>query len=180
MAKAAKEYAKALYSSLSSSEDRKATLTFLREMSGAMKTDSKLLEQIKTKSISSEDVKKTMSSILEQAKMKDLLMNFFNLLVDKGRMDQLKEITESFEASMDEDNGILRGVVKSALNLTPEKRAELEERFAKKLDKRVILSYQTDDKVVGGVRVEVGPYTFDDTIETHIKKIKENLNRSSN
>jgi len=180
MAKAAKEYAKALYGSLTNAEDKKAALTFLRGLSEAMSLDSTLLEQIKTKSISSDDVKTTMASILEQAKLKNILMNFFNLLVDKGRMDQITEITESFEASMDEDNGILRGVVKSALNLSPEKRAELEERFAKKLDKRVILSYQTDEKVVGGVRVEVGPYTFDDTIETHIKKIKENLNRSSN
>jgi len=180
MAKAAKEYAKALYSSMTSADDRKSALTFLREMSEALKEDSKLLEQIKTKSISSADVKKTMSSVLEQAKMKDLLINFFNLLVDKGRMDQITEITKNFQSYMDEDNGVLRGVVKSALNLNPEKRAELEDRFAKKLEKRVILTYQTDEKVVGGVRVEVGPYTFDDTIETHIKKIKENLNRSSN
>jgi len=180
MAKAAKEYAKALYSSIDSADERKAVLTFLRELSGAIQEDSKLLEQIKTKSISDKDVKKTMSNILEQAKLKDLLMNFFNLLVDKGRMDQIGEITENFQASMDEDNGVMRGVVKSALKLSPEKRAELEKRFADKLEKRVILTYQTDQRVVGGVRVEVGPYTFDDTIETHIKKIKENLNRSSN
>lgn len=180
MAKASKEYAKALYGSLSNADDRKSTLTFLRELSGVLEKDSKLLEQIKTKSISSENVKKTISSVLEHAKIKDLLVNFFNLLVDKGRVDLIGEITEHFQASMDDDNGILRGVVKSALNLSPDKRSELEERFAKKLDKRVILSYQTDAKVVGGVRVEVGPYTFDDTIETHIKKIKENLNRSSN
>jgi len=179
MAKAAKEYAKALYSSLKTAEEKKATLSFLRAMSSAVSEDPRLLEQIKTKSLSSENTKKTISSLLEQAKMKDLLMNFFNLLVDKGRVDLLSGITESFEMYMDEDNGILRGVVKSALNLSPEKRAELEERFAKKLEKRVILTYQTDEKVVGGVRVEVGPYTFDDTIETHIKKIKENLNRSS-
>jgi F-type H+-transporting ATPase subunit delta len=180
MAKAAKEYAKALYSSIENADERKAVLSFLRNLSEAIKSDSKILEQIKTKSITDENVKKTMSSILEQAKIKDLLMNFFNLLVDKGRMDQISEITEHFQASMDSDNGILRGVVKSALNLSSEKRIELEERFAKKLDKRVILTYQTDERVVGGVRVEVGPYTFDDTIETHIKKIKENLNRSSN
>lgn len=180
MAKASKEYAKALYSSLRNADERKETLTFLRDLSEAIATDSKLLEQIKTKSISSANVKKTIESVLEQAKLKDLLMNFFNLLVDKGRIDLIGEITEHFQSSMDLDNGILRGLVKSALKLSPEKRIELEERFTIKLDKRVILTYETDDKVVGGVRVEVGPYTFDDTIETHIKKIKENLNRSSN
>ena len=180
MSKAAREYAKALYTSVESAEDKKTVLAFLREMSSAVKTDSKLLEQIKTKSITTENAKKAISSLLDQTKMTDLLLNFFKLLIDKGRMDLIHDITTSFEASMDEANNILRGIVRSALSLSPEKRAELEERFAKKLDKRVILSYQIDEKVVGGVRVEVGPYTFDDTIETHIKKIKENLNRSGN
>lgn len=177
---AAKEYAKALYSSIEKSEDKKAVLTFLREMSASIKADSKLIEQIRTKSISNEDAKKTMEALLKETSAASILSNFFNLLIDKGRMSLIQEITENFELSMDEENNILRGVVRSALNLSPDKRAELEDRFAKKLDKKVILSYQTDEKVVGGVRVEVGPYTFDDTIETHIKKIKENLNRSSN
>lgn len=177
---AAKEYAKALYSSIEKNEDRKTVLNFLRQMSDAFKTDSKLLEQIKTKSISLSDAKKTIEALLKETNMAPMLSNFFNLLIDKGRMNLVPEISEHFEVSMDEDNNILRGVVKSALNLSPEKRGELEERFAKKLDKKVILSYQTDDRVVGGVRVEIGPYTFDDTIETHIKKIKENLNRSGN
>lgn len=177
---AAKEYAKALYSSIETSEDKKSVLTFLREMSASIKSDSKLMEQIRTKSISNDNAKKTMDTLLKETNAAPMLSNFFNLLIDKGRMNLIQEITESFEFSMDEENNILRGVVKSALNLSPDKRIELEERFAKKLDKKVILSYQTDENVVGGVRVEVGPYTFDDTIETHIKKIKENLNRSSN
>ncbi len=178
MAKAAREYAKALYGSVETSEERQSVLSLLRGLSSAMSEDSKLMDQIKSKALNIENTKKTISALLDSLKASAMVQNFFNLLVDKGRMELVPTLAEEFELLMDGENDVLRGVVKSALPLNPEKKTELEEKFSKKMDKKVILTYQQDARVVAGVKVEIGAFTFDDTVETHIKKIKENLNRS--
>ena len=56
------------------------------------------------------------------------------------------------------------------------KRKELEEKLAAQLSQKVILNYQEDKSVLAGVRVELEAYTLDDTVEIHLKKIKENIN----
>lgn len=178
MVKAAREYAKALYNSLNSADEKTQTLSLLKGLSSSLGEDSSLMDQVKSKALSSENTKKTMAVLLENLKAPMVVQNFFNLLVDKGRMELLPDLASEFEALTDEENEILRGVVKSALSLTDEKRQELEAKFSKKMDKKVILTYEQDAKVVAGVKVEIGAFTYDDTIQTHIKKIKENLNRS--
>lgn len=178
MAQAAREYAKALYGALNSSSEKESTLSFLKGLSQNLSVDSKFMEQIKSKAMTAGNTKKAVSALLSSAP--ETLQNFFNLLVDKGRMELVPDLATEFELLMDVENGVVRGLVKSALPLSTEKKTELEEKFSKKMDKKVILSYQEDRQVVAGVKVEIGAFTFDDTIETHIKKIKENLNRSWN
>ncbi len=178
MAKAAREYAKALYTSLESTDEKVKTLGLLSGLKKALSEDSRLLDQIKSKSISQEGTKKLMDSLLKSFSAGETVHNFFNLLIDKGRMELVNDLASEFENMADEEKQILRGVVKSALPLSDEKKAALEEKFGKKMEKTVVLTYEQDSKVVAGVKVEIGAFTYDDTVETHIKKIKENLNRS--
>lgn len=178
MGSVAKEYAKALYSSVEKSDQKIEILNFLRSFSEALKKDSNLLEQVQSKAIKSDQVKDILNSLVAKMNTKEILKNFFYLLVDKNRLVYIAEISDEFQMLMDEENGVVRGVVKSASAISPEKKDELEEKFSKKLDKKVILTYQKDAKVVAGLRVNVGAYTFDDTVERHLKNIKENINRS--
>lgn len=180
MANAAGEYAKALSSSLEGNQKKTAVLAWLHEFSKAFSENKDFVDQVKSKAISDAESKKVFSELAEQSPEKEILKNFFYLLVDKGRVPLVGEIVKSFQEIVDEESGILRGLIKSALPVSPEKRANLEERFSKKLNKKVLLSYEKDPSVMAGIRVHVGAYTFDDTVERHIKNIKENLNRSWN
>lgn len=180
MAKVSREYAKALFASIENAEDRKAVLNFLRGLSSAFSTNAILSEKLKSKSLNTEDAKKLFSSLSEQTQQPEVIKNFLNLLIDKKRLNCIPEIASEYEQAVDQENNVVRGLVKSANLITPEERAELEEKFSKQLNKKVVLTYEQDAKVMAGLKVEVGAYTFDDTIETHIKNIKENLNRSWN
>ncbi len=178
MAKAAREYAKALYGSLNSFHEKEAALSLLKGLSTAMSVDSKLIDQIKSKSLSIHSIKATIKVLLENFGASMTLKNFFNLLIDKGRMELVPDLAKDFEKLMDKENGVIKGLVKSALPLKSESKIELERKFSKKMEKKVTLTYKQDEKVVAGVKVEIDAFIFDDTVETHIKKIKESLNRS--
>jgi ATP synthase F1 delta subunit len=180
MSQAAEEYAIALFESLKSSEEKVNVLSFLRAVSEVLETQAGFYELLKSQTLTYKETKEIFNKLTEAVTCPEVLKNFFNVLIDNRRLDIIPLISDSFQKELDKENGILRGNVKSAYTLNSEKRKELEEKLAKKLGQKVILNYHEDKAVLAGLRVELEAYTLDDTVETHLKKIKENVNRSTN
>jgi F-type H+-transporting ATPase subunit delta len=90
------------------------------------------------------------------------------------------DIVTSYEVIADEAHGVTRGTVRSATVLGPEDRKRIEELVSKATKKQVILTYKEDPALVGGLVAEVGSFTFDDSITSHLKRINEQLTRSLN
>lgn len=179
MSNISEEYAEALYSCLNSHNEKTQALNLLRSVDTTFNTNTNFLDGVKSKAISQKEIKSMFTQFTKELNCGEKLTNFFQLLIDKKRLELISEITESFQGLLDKESGIIRGVVKSAHDLSMAQREELEEKFSKKLNKKVILTYMEDKKVLAGVRVELDAYTFDDTVETHIKNIKESMNRSA-
>lgn len=180
MSQAAEEYAVALFESLNNSEEKVNALSFLRAVSEVLESKPNFYEGLKSHSLTYDDARSIFANLTEAVACPEVVKNFFNVLVDNRRIDLMAAISDSFQKELDKENGVVRGLVKSANTLTSEKRKELEEKLANKLGQKVILNYQEDKTVLAGVRVELEAYTLDDTVETHLKKIKENVNRSAN
>ena len=97
----------------------------------------------------------------------------------KGRVELLPEIALAYEARSDEANGVTRGEVRSSTVLTSEERARIESKVSEVTKKKVILTYKEDPEVIGGLIAEVGGYRFDDTLRSHLKRLKDDINRSA-
>ena len=179
MSNISEEYAEALFTSLNDHSEKTQALTLLRSIVDTFSSNTTFIDGMKSKAVSQSEIKSIFMAFTEQLNCGPKLTNFFQLLIDKKRLELISEITESFQGLLDQESGITRGVVKSAHDLSLAQREELEEKFSKKLNKKVILTYMEDKKVLAGVRVELDAYTFDDTVETHIKNIKESMNRSA-
>ena len=68
--------------------------------------------------------------------------------------------------------------MRSATVLAPEERKQIETLVSRATKKQVILSYKEDPSLVGGLVAEVGSFTFDDSLISHLKRINEQLTRS--
>ena len=91
-----------------------------------------------------------------------------------------KEISNAFEAIIDEERGFVRGLVRSAEVLSPEARTRTEEAIKKVINKKIILSFVKDPNLLGGMVAQVGGWTFDDSLESHLIRLGEDLNRRAN
>lgn len=103
--------------------------------------------------------------------------NFLMILADKGRTAILPEIVDSYQLYIDEDNGVTRGEVVSSHQLSPSEREQISDLVSKKTNKRVILTYKEDPKLIGGLIARVEGYTFDDTLSMHLNRLNEDLKR---
>ena len=113
--------------------------------------------------------------ILSSTKLLDEVADFMRLLAQKDRLAILDQIVAAFESISDDSNNVIRGTIRSAAPLKEEDQEKIEKAIANVTKKQLILDYEEDKNLIGGVVANVGSYAFDGTVKTHLRKLKENL-----
>lgn len=173
------QYAKALFDLGENLDTKTQYLKELRILSEVIQSPD-VQNFLLSRQVVLEDKIKILEKTLQSAKVSTHVANMVKMLTERNKVIYLPEITSSYESLNDEANGVVRGTVKSSYLLNPEQRSAIESKIQGVLNKKVILTYLEDKKVIGGIKAQVGSYTFDDTFETHLKKLKDQINRSAN
>lgn len=169
-----KRYAKALFAVSKES----GSLDKINSQLGALKlllADSGVKSFLGDPKISTENKKNALSLSLNGKGVLPEIVKFIELLVLKKRITQLPEIVEAYETIIDTEAGLTRGVVLSAKPLSKESVQSLEAKISGILKKKIVLTNKEDASLIGGVVANVGGWTFDDSLETHLANISHNL-----
>lgn len=173
----ATRYAAALHSLVKDNGTEESTLLELRALADLFAKDPAVMEFIHSPLILASKREEALKvAICDKGLSKDV-ESFVLLLAKKNRIVAFEEILDAYQLQVDIDKGVTRGVVRSVAVLSPEERAEIEKRISDVTGKRVILNYTEDPDLIGGLIAQVGSYTFDDTLTTHLSRMKEDLNR---
>lgn len=124
--------------------------------------------------------KKSLETLFETGKYSEDVRAFLYLLVDRSRMSALTSIAQATERILDEEEGVTRGKIRSSTPVSEQSKADYEKKIGDTLGKKIFLEAVIDEKVMGGVRVEVGGWTFDDSLETHLDHLGDKLMKSKN
>ena len=105
----------------------------------------------------------------------EMALNFLRVLVENGRLQALPEIAAQFHVLVNQSRGSSDAVVHSAFALDAaallDVTAVLEKRFGRKLH----LSVQTDESLIGGIRVVVGDEVLDTSVKARLEQMKAAL-----
>lgn len=121
-------------------------------------------------------------SIYESSKEKDgavldtILLNAVTLINKKHLMSKSKEILSSLEKIIDKDEGLVRAKVSSKSKLDKKTADEIED-FIKKRYKaeKVILEFEINEKLLGGIKIQIGDEIIDTTLKNKIRKLENYL-----
>jgi F-type H+-transporting ATPase subunit delta len=174
----AQRYAGAIYMLAAEKKSEENFFAELRALGEVFEKNREITAQLSSGVVDSNDAEKIFSAALEDQKISSEVRDFVLLLAKKNRLTIFLQIIKAYQARLDESNGVTRGAVKSAHVLSPKERQQLEELVGRATKKRVILSYSEDPSLIGGSIARVGGLTFDDTLLTHLGRIKEELKRS--
>jgi F-type H+-transporting ATPase subunit delta len=119
--------------------------------------------------------KKLIDEAVVDLKAAEPVANLLRLLLEKRRFGILPEIAQSYRDLLDEQIGLVRATVVSAVPLDGAALARLRVALQRKVGRRVELAAQTDASVVGGLRVHVGAKVYDATIANHLTRLRESL-----
>ncbi len=105
----------------------------------------------------------------------DVVRRFLFVLIDHRRTGILHEISEAFEAVMDERLGIARAEVSSARPLTDRQQQEVIAGLARLTGKQARARFFVREDLIGGVTARIGSTVYDGSIRGHLDALKHKL-----
>ncbi len=172
-------YARALFEIAKSNNSTEKIFAELREVATAL-TKEISISQFLNSPVAAIDAKKAVLKKALEGKASAEVLSSILLMADKGRLAYFGDMVSAFELIIDESNGVSRGTVRSATPLDAEARKKIEDTVTKATKKKVILSFKEDSKIIGGMIAQVGGLTFDDSLDSHLIRMNEELKRRAN
>lgn len=171
----ARPYAEALFSATKSSP-------------ASLQTTANHL-QLLAELIGMEDVRQTVSDprlndaqrcdlvkgLLKGVKLDTHLSNFVEVLVTNDRLLLMPEIAEKFQALKDKSEGVAQADIVSAFPMSDEQVRELVQLLEPKFNLKLKPHVTVDHTLIGGVRVVVGDYVLDTSVQAQLNRMRDAL-----
>jgi F-type H+-transporting ATPase subunit delta len=101
--------------------------------------------------------------------------NLVQLLLRRGRIEQLPRVAAEFRRLDDDRQGITHATATSAVELTPDEVRALTARLEQSTGSRIALDVQTDPSLLGGIVVRVGDRLIDGSVRGRLERLRNQL-----
>lgn len=132
---------------------------------------------LKSPVITVAEKKAVMGKILDKLQADRTMRNFCGLLADKGRLGSLGRIAACYRDLLDEQKGIYRGRVTTAVPLTAKKQAALASKLKKKFEGEMALTFTVDPGILGGMVLTIGDRVLDSSLRAQLQGLRETFKR---
>ena len=105
-------------------------------------------------------------------------LNLFRLLRRKNRLALGPSIAAFFREMVDEERGVVRAAVTSAVELDDERRQSLIGRLQEQTGKQVVIEERVDPGLLGGIIVRIGDRLVDGSARTRLRQLKARLEQA--
>lgn len=120
---------------------------------------------------------KLLKAILGKAGFSPTVNNFIQLLLAKGRIRYLEDISIYYAQLTDELSNIKRAIVTAAVRLSDDSIQKIQAALKEVVQKEVVVTVNQDPSIIGGIVAQVGDLTLDGSLRTQLKSLKESLRR---
>jgi len=129
--------------------------------------------------LSKSEKTKIVDTILADFTQKDVVY-FVKVIINNGRERYILKILKEFDNICNEYLGIKTGDVYSPYKITQEQMREIEKVISDRIGYKVKLENKKDESLIGGVKVVVGDYVFDNSIKNKLQKMRSTLLKGGN
>ncbi len=119
--------------------------------------------------------KKDMLRRLLGTDVHELFLRFVEFVIDKKREQILPEAYGIFRDAADSLRGVVRGRIRSAAALTEAQEQRLGSELTRLMGKKVVMDYETDTGLLGGMQLFVGSYIIDGSLTGRLNRLHKHL-----
>ena len=173
----AKRYARALFA-IGKEEGRLEDYgELLQGAAGVLEADPEVASALESPVFPMEAKQQVVEELIRALQPDEVFGNFLRILVERRRIHYLGLIARAYQELVDEEKGVVRAVVKTAVPVPEELKTKLKEVLAKATGKEVALELSVDPSVIGGVVAHIGDMVWDGSIRSQLQGFKETIGR---
>ncbi len=147
----------------------------LRKIASLAKEDA-LFTLLENREVSFDNKAKVLSERLGD--INPLALKLVSLLVAKGRLGMINDITDEYQRLLDNYHGIEGAEVAevtTAVPLDDEDKLKLAQQITDMVGKPVVLKPKVDSSLIGGIIIRVGDKLIDGSIRNKLEALKKDL-----
>ena len=172
--KSAKRYAQSLFQLSQEEKSIDSVYNNLQMINHLIDQSQEFASFLQNPTIPTEKRQLILKEILEN-KLDALTYRFILFLERKNRLAFLKNIFQTFEELYFEAKGILKVTFTSRWALTSEEVQHISQHLKDKFHKDIVTQLRTDDTILGGVKIQIGDFIYDFSLQTQLNKFKQSL-----
>jgi len=134
-----------------------------------------LLEAFTNPTIPYEQKAKVLNELIARTKVRPTTANFLRILLKNQRLAEIAQVNAKLAQVLDERSGVVGAQVTSARPVSDAIKVSLEEKLGVITGKRVRLSFQTDETLLGGIVTRIGSTIYDGSVRNQLKRLGEEL-----
>jgi F-type H+-transporting ATPase subunit delta len=138
--------------------------------------ENPLLRAVLANPIIGLDKKAGILSELFTGKVNQMLLNYFKIVVNKGRSEILYATAKEFINEYNKRKNIVKATVTSAAPLSDKNKKQIEDLVKEVTKGDVVLETKVDPELIGGYILKVGDRQYDASIASSMRKLKKEFN----
>ena len=170
-------YAEALYESAVDQGAVPEVASQLTEFRDAVAKNPELQDLLTNPEFETRVKKDVMARLLDGAH--PLVANFMQVLLDRGRADELSDITDGFTDRVAAAEGRLRVKIRTAIPLPDDLRARLVARISELTGSAVDIETIVDPAIVGGLVIETDGSIVDASVRARLADLRQAMLHTS-
>jgi F-type H+-transporting ATPase subunit delta len=171
LATIARPYAEALFKAQAS--DLAGTAAWLDELA-AVADNAQLQQFADSPKVTDAQVFDLISGVVRSA-LPEAGKNFLRLAIENSRLGALPVIAQQFRALVNAQSGTADAVVQSAFPIDAAALAELSTTLEKRFARKLQVSVEINESLIGGIRVVVGDEVLDTSVKARLEQMKAAL-----
>jgi len=171
----ARRYASALADVLIERNEEAAVREELTAWEGMILSNPPLLEAFTNPTVPNEQQVKVLNELITRTKVRPTTANFLRILLKNQRLAEIAQVNVKLAQVLDERAGVVSAQVTSARPVADSIKTALEEKLRLITGKRIRLSFQTDETLLGGIVTRIGSTIYDGSVRTQLQRLGEEL-----
>lgn len=121
------------------------------------------------------DKRAVVQQVVERLQLSTPAAKLLALLAARGRLPLLPDLLDVYRERVMEHQRVVRAEVTTAVPLSQERAAQLQQRLASATGRAVTMTTKVDAAIIGGVITRIGSTVYDGSVAAQLAKVKDRL-----
>ena len=166
-------YSRALFEVANEENELDKIENDIKNFQSLLKSSQEILNFIKNPTQSINTQNSVIVLLADKLGFSKNLKNFFLLLVEKRRIFFIQKISENFLKLCSLKRGEVKASLISSKELSNAELDKISKELSTSMGSSIIFDYKVDEKLIGGLKLQLGSFMIDTSIKNKLKKYEQ-------